>query len=306
MTITPPWRGVLRENEPLARHNSWHVGGKARRCYFPADLADLQTFLQNQTKNEKFVWLGLGSNVLIRDGGIADTVIITQNRLKELQQLTSLSVRAEAGVPCAKLAKYCAKLGLAEAAFFAGIPGTVGGALAMNAGAFGGETWRYVSRVETMDHTGRINLRSPHEFQVKYRHVVRPNNEWFVAGHFQFPLGDAQHAQQAIRELLRQRNITQPIGEFNCGSVFRNPPGNHAARLIEACGLKSYRIGNAWVSQKHANFIINGGEATAADIENLIYLIQQKVKEHYGIELMPEVHILGEKLQDEVENECSI
>ncbi|MGB6975921.1 MAG: UDP-N-acetylmuramate dehydrogenase [Gammaproteobacteria bacterium] len=294
MTMTPTWRGVLRENEPLARHNSWHVGGKARRCYLPADISDLQIFLQNQPKDEEFIWLGLGSNVLIRDGGVAGTVIITQNRLKQLQRLTPHRIRAEAGIPCAKLAKYCANLGLAEAAFFAGIPGTVGGALAMNAGAFGGETWRYVEAVETIDRNGKINVRYPHEFQVDYRHVLRPNGEWFVAGHFQFPLGDVEQVQRAIRELLRQRNTTQPIGEFNCGSVFRNPPGNHAARLIESCGLKGWRVGGAWVSEKHANFIINGGEATAANIENLIYFVQQKVKEQHGIELKPEVHILGE------------
>jgi UDP-N-acetylmuramate dehydrogenase len=294
-TITPNWRGILRENEPLARRNSWHVGGKAQRCYFPADLGDLQLFLKNHAKDEQLTWLGLGSNVLIRDGGVAGTVIITQNRLKQLQQLTPQRVRAEAGIPCAKLAKYCAGLGLTNAAFFAGIPGTVGGALAMNAGAFGGETWCYVDAVETMDRHGKVTVRHPHEFQVNYRHVTRPNDEWFVAGHFQFSGGDVKQAEQAIRELLHKRNTTQPIGEFNCGSVFRNPKDNHAAHLIETSGLKGYRLGGAWVSEKHANFIINGGEATAADIENLIYFVQQKVKEQHGIELKPEVHILGEK-----------
>jgi UDP-N-acetylmuramate dehydrogenase len=293
--ITIPLRGVLRENEPLARHNSWHVGGNAQRCYLPADLADLQNFMQQQQENEKLIWLGLGSNVLIRDGGIAGTLIITQNRLKQLQHLSPQLVRAEAGIPCAKLAKFCANTGLTEAAFFAGIPGTVGGALAMNAGAFGGETWRYVSAVETMDRSGKINIRCPQEFQVNYRQVIWPKDEWFVAGHFQFPSGDAEKAQQAIRELLRHRNTTQPIGEFNCGSVFRNPPGHYAAQLIETCGLKGWRLGGAWVSQKHTNFIINGGEATATDIENLIYFVQQKVKEQHGIELKPEVHMLGEK-----------
>jgi UDP-N-acetylmuramate dehydrogenase len=289
-------RGILRQNEPLARYTSWHVGGNARQTFRPADLSDLQLFLSTLPLEEPLIWLGLGSNVLIRDGGINGTVIMTQGRLNQLAHLPDLTVRAEAGITCAKMAKFCAKLGFSEAAFFAGVPGTVGGALRMNAGAFGGETWRYVKAVETIDRKGQIHLRTPQEFQVSYRTVVHPADEWFAAGHFAFPQGDVDTAHQAIRELLAKRGASQPIGEFNCGSVFRNPQGGYAARLIESSGLKGFRLGDARVSEKHANFIINSGKATAADIEKLIQLVQQKVQEQHGVQLQTEVHIIGDAL----------
>lgn len=292
-------RGILRHDEPLARYTSWHVGGRAKQSYRPADLADLIAFLalianKKNSIAEQMVWLGLGSNVLIRDGGILGTVIITQNRLNKMAQTGDGTIRVEAGVPCAKLAKYCAQLGFAAGAFFSGVPGTVGGALAMNAGAFGGETWTFVVAVETINRHGEIKIRSPKDFQVGYRHVVRPEGEWFVAGHFVFPSGKSEIAQQAIRELLRKRSDTQPIGEFSCGSVFRNPTNDHAARLIEACGLKGFRQGGAKVSEKHANFIINDANATAKDIEILIQIVQQHVEEIHKVKLITEVHILGE------------
>ncbi len=294
-TASQTLRGILRQDESLARYTTWHVGGKARQSYRPADLPDLLNFLPTLTSDEFLFWLGLGSNLLIRDGGIFGTVIMTQGRLNQLTQLENNIIRAEAGVPCAKVAKFCAALGFADAAFFAGVPGTTGGALAMNAGAFGGETWRHVVAVETVDRHGKLYLRKPEEFKVDYRHVQKPQEEWFVAGHFKFTSGDPAEAKQAIKKLLSSRQATQPIGEFNCGSVFRNPPGDHAARLIEASGLKGFQIGGAWVSQKHANFIINGGEAKAADIESLIFKIQEEVEKKHGIKLVPEVHIVGEK-----------
>ncbi len=287
-------RGELLLDESLAHYTSWHVGGKAKRFYKPADLADLSAFLPTLPPTETIVWLGLGSNVLIRDGGINGTVIFTQGCLKELDLLAEQTIRAEAGVTCAKLAKFCARHELAQGAFFAGIPGTVGGALAMNAGAFQGETWSYVTAVETIDRRGSVQQRLRQDFNITYREVKRPLDEWFVAGHFQFPLGEEQQATQAIRELLRKRNDSQPIGEFSCGSVFRNPPGDFAGRLIESCGLKGKKIGGAWISTKHANFIINGGEATAADIEFLIANVQLLVEEQTGVTLQPECHIIGE------------
>lgn len=251
-------RGDLRLNEALSDYTSWHVGGVAKQSYKPADLADLANFLPTLPATETIVWLGLGSNVLIRDGGISGTVILTQGALKEMTIQKGV-VRAEAGVTCAKLAKFCARQHLGRAAFFAGIPGTVGGALAMNAGAFSDETWPHVALVETIDRNGVIRQRVPEDFHIAYREVRRPAEEWFVAGHFIFPPGDESQAKQHIRDLLHKRDETQPIGQFSCGSVFRNPPGDHAARLIESCGLKGKKIGGSWVSTKHANFIINGG-----------------------------------------------
>ena len=206
----------------------------------------------------------------------------------------------EEGIICVKFAKFCARKGYRAAAFFAGVPGTVGGALAMNAGAFGGETWKYVLAVDTIDAKGNIYKRFPEEFEVAYREVKRQPSEWFVAGYFQFPEGEEKEGQEAIKSLLKKRSDTQPIGAFSCGSVFRNPPGDYAARLIESCGLKGKRIGGAHVSNKHANFIINDDHATANDIEILIEEVAAGVLEKTGVQLIKEVHVLGLKVENGV------
>jgi UDP-N-acetylmuramate dehydrogenase len=289
-----PLRGELKEYEPLARYTSWRVGGAAKRFYKPADIADLALFLQSLPENEELTWIGLGSNVLIRDGGIAGTVISTLGSLNKIELLNPFTVRAEAGVPCAKLAKFCAKSGLAESSFFAGIPGTVGGALMMNAGAFNGITWNQVVAVETVDRRGTLRLRSPADYQIQYREIKAPLGEWFVAGHFSFPQGESEILQAQIKELLRKRSAAQPIGVLSCGSVFRNPPGDYAARLIDISGLKGTKIGGAMVSDKHANFILNSGSATAQDIEDLIELVAERVEILQKVRLTPEVHIIGE------------
>jgi UDP-N-acetylmuramate dehydrogenase len=287
-------RGQLKEHESLARYTSWRVGGPSRRLYKPADLDDLVVFVQALPENEQLIWLGLGSNVLIRDGGIPGTVIFTLGCLKHLELNKPLIVRAEAGVTCAKLAKFCAHHGLANSTFFAGIPGTVGGALAMNAGAFGGVTWEHVIAVETIDRDGKLRQRQPSDYQIHYREIKGPLDEWFVAGYFHFAAGDPTQLEDQIRELLRKRSSSQPIGKLSCGSVFRNPQGDYAARLIEASGLKGMRKGGAWVSEKHANFILNGGDATANDIESLIKFVAEQVERLQKIRLIPEVHIIGE------------
>lgn len=287
-------QGQLIYDHSLARYTSWRVGGNAERFYRPADLADLQNFLAQLPGSEPITWLGLGSNVLIRDGGIAGTVILTLNSLKEINLLDKKIVRAEAGVTCAKLAKFCVKEGFEDGAFFAGIPGTVGGALAMNAGAFGGETWRHIVAVETVDRHGQLLTRLPKDFSVQYREVDGLNDQYFIAGHFHFQVGDAQRAKENISQLLKKRSNSQPIGKYSCGSVFRNPPNNHAARLIELTGLKGTSIGDAEVSRKHANFILNNGNATAADIEQLINFVAEQVNKKQGIKLIREVHIIGE------------
>lgn len=288
-------RGQLREYEPLARYTSWRVGGTSRRFYKPADIEDLAFFLQSLPENEEVIWLGLGSNVLIRDGGIPGTVIFTLGSLKNMELIeNSALIRAEAGITCAKLAKFCAKNGFAESSFFAGIPGTVGGALMMNAGAFGGVTWNHVVAVETIDRHGNLRIRPPSDYKVSYREIIGPRGEWFVAGHFSFGRDDPGKIQDQIRQLLHKRSTLQPIGILSCGSVFRNPPGDYAARLIEISGLKGVKIGDAWVSEKHANFILNGGSATAAQIETLIDLIADRVEKLHQVRLIPEVHIIGE------------
>jgi UDP-N-acetylmuramate dehydrogenase len=287
-------RGVLTEYEPLAQYTSWRVGGCAKRFYKPADLADLTQFLASLPENEEVTWLGLGSNVLIRDGGISGTVILTLGALNVIEKINDTTVRAEAGITCAKLAKFCAKNGLAGSSFFAGIPGTVGGALMMNAGAYNGSTWEHVVAVETIDRHGKLRVRLPKDYDINYREIKAPLGEWFVAGHFSFDAGDSTVLETQIKELLRKRSAQQPIGMLSCGSVFRNPPGDYAARLIENSGLKGVKIGGACVSDKHANFILNSGHATAQDIENLIELVAEQVENRQKIRLVPEVHILGE------------
>ena len=289
-------RGELRHDEPLSRHTTWRVGGPARRFYRPADREDLLAFLSGLAPEEPLFWLGLGSNLLVRDGGFAGTVIATQGCLNRMTWLDADRLYAEVGVACAKIARTAARAGRVGVEFLAGIPGTLGGALAMNAGAFGGETWRRVLRVETVDRYGRVRRREPAAFEIGYRHVAGPTGEWFLSAELALESGDVAAAQREIKRLLERRAATQPTQQPSCGSVFRNPPGDHAARLIESIGLKGRRIGGAQVSEKHANFIVNTGDATAADIEALIILVQTEVEKQTGVRLVTEVHRIGEAL----------
>jgi UDP-N-acetylmuramate dehydrogenase len=290
--LPPRFAARVRIGEPLSRHTSWHVGGPADLFFMPRDRADLLDFLHVLPPDVPLLWLGLGSNLLVRDGGIRGVVISTRDALNALERRGERQVYAEAGVPCAKLARQCARWDLGPAEFFAGIPGTVGGALAMNAGAFGGETWPQVQSVETVDRSGVVRARARGEFRTSYRHVDMPaNDEYFLSATFHF---DSGSSEADTRALLERRKQTQPIGEWSCGSVFTNPPGDHAARLIEAAGLKGLRIGGAVVSTKHANFILNEGAATARDIETLIRQVQQEVARQHGCELTPECRIVGE------------
>jgi UDP-N-acetylmuramate dehydrogenase len=286
-------RGAMRRQEPMAKHTSWRVGGPADNFYIPADVDDLQGFLKSRTDDEPYLWLGLGSNLLVRDGGFRGTVISVMGVLAELTVIRPGVLRVGAGVTCAKLARFAAHAGYDGAEFLAGIPGSFGGALAMNAGAFGGTTWDLVSHAETVDHRGEIRTRTRSDLQVGYRSVRLPGDEWFIAGELILEPGDPGTARNRIRKLLAQRSRSQPTGASSCGSVFRNPEGDYAGRLIDACGLKGFRIGKASVSKKHANFIINEGGATAGEIEALIHHIQQVVLKEHGVRLELEVRIMG-------------
>ncbi len=288
-----PQRGELRRDEPLARYTSWRVGGPAARLYRPADRDDLAGFLAALPGDEPLLWLGLGSNVLIADSGFPGTVIHTQGRLDTLELTEPDGLFVEAGVACAKVARLATRNDLVGIEFLAGIPGTLGGALAMNAGAWGGDTWSHVRHVETIDRRGRIRRRAPTDYRIGYRQVDGPDGEWFLAAQLKLERGDGTAAAARIRALLDRRNATQPTGLPSCGSVFRNPPDDHAARLIEAAGLKGTRIGAAEVSPKHANFIINTGGASAADVAALIDRVQAEVERTSGIRLIPEVHRIG-------------
>lgn len=302
-------RGEMREHEPMSRHVSWRAGGQARRAYLPVDLDDLAALLRSLPQDEPVLMVGLGSNLLVRDGGYDGTVVFTHRALGDLQAVPgdagAMTVTAQAGVPCPKLARRTAMLDLAGAEFMAGIPGTVGGALAMNAGCYGGETWGIVSQVQTVNRRGELRVRQPADYVIGYRHVAlresralspATEGEWFVAATFALHRGDGAASRAVIKDFLARRIAAQPLGEPNAGSVFRNPPGDHAARLIEACGLKGRVQGGAEISRKHANFIVNQGGASAADIEYLIALARETVERRFGLTLETEVRIVGAPL----------
>jgi len=295
----------VRRNERMSRHTSWHVGGPAELYFTPRDRADLAAFLRSLPTEMPVHWIGLGSNLLVRDGGLKGAVIALHGALERLERVDQTTVYCEAGVACARIARQCIKWRLGPAEFFAGIPGTFGGALAMNAGAFGGETWRHVVGVETLDRRGVEHARAPGEYEVSYRHVRGPvAGEGFIAARLKFEprrgsggtaeTAGSHSAEAAVRSLLERRKASQPIGEWSCGSVFTNPPGDHAARLIDSAGLKGFKIGDASVSMKHANFIINHGAASAIDIERLIEHVAAEVERVHGVRLVPEVRIIGE------------
>ena len=310
---TESLRGEMRCDMPMSRHTSWRAGGMAERMYQPADLNDLLAFLRGLSADEPLYVVGLGSNLLVRDGGLRGTVLLLHGALGGLRLEADGSVYAEAGVPGAKLARFAALHDLRGAEFFAGIPGTVGGMLAMNAGCYGSETWGKVLRVQTANRRGEVHVRTADDYEIGYRHVAKKSplpplcqreeapqarkdlpEEFFVAAWLKFEAGDGATARQEIKALLGKRIASQPLNLPNAGSVFRNPPGDHAARLIQQCGLKGRRIGGAQVSEKHANFIVNTGGATAADIENLINEVRATVLQQTGIDLHPEVRIIGE------------
>ncbi|MEP6702918.1 MAG: UDP-N-acetylmuramate dehydrogenase [Betaproteobacteria bacterium] len=299
-------RGAFTANEPMARHVTWRAGGLARYAFRPADRDDLVEFFRTHgALLAEFppLFVGLGSNLLVRDNGIAATAIFMHPGLQSMAVVesddASATIEAEAGVAAPKLARFAATHDLEGAEFLAGVPGTVGGALTMNAGCYGSETWEHALAAELIGADALTTAHPRAEFDIGYRHVAAKfamlgRDAWFVAGRFRFRRGDGRRSRERIKELLSRRVATQPLQLPNAGSVFRNPPGDHAARLIESCGLKGFAIGGAQVSVKHANFIVNpGGGATAADIEHLITHVQATVEAHTAITLEPEVRIVG-------------
>jgi UDP-N-acetylmuramate dehydrogenase len=294
-------RGQLRENEPMSRHVSWRAGGPARRFFAPADLEDLSLFLGQLPEEEPVLFVGLGSNLLVREGGWPGTVVMMYGAARAPRMEDGL-LYAEAGVACPKVARFAADQNLGSAEWMTGIPGTVGGALAMNAGCYGGETWDIVERVVTINRRGQLRRRGKEEFEFGYRHLelksdaASDGDEWFASAHFRLPEGDREESREIMKALLTKRRATQPLQLPNAGSVFRNPSeGKTAARLIQASGLKKLERNGARISEKHANFIVNpGGAASAADIEWLIEHVQQKVEEDKGVRLVTEVKIVGD------------
>ena len=290
-------RGKLATKVPMSRHCSWRTGGLAEHFFEPADISDLVDYLKQIERTEAITWIGLGSNVLIRDGGLAGTVISTARTLHRFEWLNNNRLYVECGTPCAKVAKEAAKRKLNGGGFLAGIPGTIGGALAMNAGAFGREIWMLVERAELVGRDGAISRYDQSLFTASYRYVEIPADHWFVSAVLRFDKGPAADGDSEIRDLLGQRSASQPTGQASCGSVFKNPPGDFAGRLIEQAGLKGARSGGCFVSEKHANFIINDRNASAADIEELITEVQRTVAKKFGVTLETEVRIIGRPIQ---------
>ncbi len=302
--MNPSLRGEMRAGEPMSRHVSWRAGGPARTFYQPADVLDLAAFLRSRDAAEPILFVGLGSNLLVRDGGFPGSVVFTHHALIGIEVENeiatphgTLAFRAGCGVPAPHLARYVAKHGAAGAEWMAGVPGTVGGALAMNAGCYGGETWNHVISVETVDRAGTLRHREPGDYEIAYRHaqLKEQGDEWFVSGVFGFQPGEEKAAMRHIKELLQKRVASQPLNLPNAGSVFRNPPGDHAARLIESAGLKGFTIGGAQVSPKHANFIVNVDRASARDIETLVDHVHATVMAKAGVDLVREVRIVGDR-----------
>ena len=280
-------------NESMAKHTSWGIGGCADLFYSPKSREDLVSFLSSVDPNLPITWIGKGTNILVRDAGIRGVVISTKSFLKEIEKTSKYLYKVEAGVACVELALFCQKNGIGPAAFFSGIPGSIGGALTMNAGSFGMETWDLVIEVEVINEKGDISFLEKESFDIAYRTVTFPFRLWFLSCSMSLS-SDEQTTKDNLIELRNQRIKTQPLSEDTCGSVFKNPPGNFAGALIENSGLKGFKIGSASISEQHANFIVNEGGATARDIENLIKHTRQVVKKNYDIDLQPEVRIIGE------------
>ena len=277
---------MIKFNEPMSKHCSLRTGGQTSQFFVPQDEAALSIFLKNNKTQLLFV--GLGSNLLVRDKGFDGTTIHTKN-------LNSLDISKDfidsgAGTSLAKLSRFSQANLKYGAEFLSAIPGSVGGALAMNAGAFGSEIWQYVVSVKTINLTGDIQERFPSNYKINYRSVIHQfSGEFFISARFNF---DLKQPQDNVRDLLHKRNSTQPIGLASCGSVFKNPKDTYAAKLIESSGLKGFCIGGACVSEKHANYIINQNNASAMDIEDLIAHIQNTIKDKHNVELETEIIII--------------
>ena len=277
---------MIKFNEPMSKHCSLRSGGMTSEFFLPEDINELSLFLKSNVK--PILLIGLGSNLLIRDRGFNGVTIHTKN-LKELN-IKNKYIKSGAGISLAKLSRFAQANLKYGAEFLSAIPGSVGGALAMNAGAFGSEVWQYVVSVQTISLSGELQERFPNDYEINYRSVKhRFSDEFFISAQFDFNLNEPN---DNVRDLLDKRNSSQPIGLPSCGSVFKNPKDNYAAKLIESSGLKGFCIGGACVSEKHANYIINQNNATALDIENLIIHIQNTIKTLHNVELETEIIII--------------
>ncbi|MFV0431823.1 MAG: UDP-N-acetylmuramate dehydrogenase [Alphaproteobacteria bacterium] len=287
-------KGRYELNAPLARYTWLRVGGNADAFFRPKDEADLQYFLQNCPNDIPITILGLGSNVLIRDGGIRGIVIRLRGQFSYIEHHNDMIV-AGAGTPDLRIAKYAAQLGLDGFAFLSGIPGNLGGALKMNAGAFGREIQDLFISARAIDRNGWVHEISFEHMGFSYRHTQIPNDWIFLSATMKASGRNSREDILAkIQKIQDTRDADQPKGARTAGSTFANPEGHKVWQLIDKVGMRGYKLGGAQVSEKHCNFLLNTGDATAKDIEDLGELIRQKVKNEFNIELRWEIRRIGE------------
>ncbi len=283
--------GQLRENEPMARHTTLGVGGPARWFFRPANREALARAMALLPRGMPLLPLGRGSNLLVADEGF-DGIAIDFGALDAIA-FEGASVRAEAGARMGRLARQCAAHALAGLEFMATVPGNVGGGVAMNAGAFGQQVSDTLQAVHLLHRDGREETRPAADLAMGYRRARLPAGALVIEAEFALTPDDAAAIRERMRAMRERRGETQPLNQPNCGSVFKNPPDDHAARLIEAAGLKGRAIGGARISERHANFIVNEGRAKAADVLALIRLAREEVAARFGVRLEPEVRIVG-------------
>jgi UDP-N-acetylmuramate dehydrogenase len=295
--VLPPVRGRYRAQVPLAPRTWLRVGGPAEVVFQPADAADLAIFLEGRPAEVGVTPIGVASNLLVRDGGLEGVVLRFSGPLAEID-VDDERLRVGAGATDRMIAIQAMKAGLSGLEFLIGIPGTLGGAVRMNAGAFGGETAEVVERVVALDPAGRRHELAAAELGFGYRHSALPA-DWIVVGAvLRAAQGDARAIEARMRAIKAERDASQPLHVATGGSTFKNPPGHKAWQLIDAAGCRGLRHGRAMVSDKHCNFLINTGGSTAAEIEELGERVRERVQEHSGIALEWEIHRVGRPAPD--------
>lgn len=291
--------GEMRFDCGMDQFTTFRVGGKADVVCFPHDLIALQQLVSfiNREAIASLV-VGRGSNILVRDGGFGGIVIILKGMLASIEKNNNdkSSIKVGAGASIADLLSFCSRYNLAGVEFLAGVPGTVGGAAAMNAGAFGREFCNVVLEIQFITSQGELVKRTNSQLGYAYRKLNFPVGEIIVSVKIQLEKEEPGIVNKRITENLKTRNATQPLDMPSGGSVFKNPPGDYAGRLIEEAGLKGKRSGGAMISPKHANFIVNTGNAKAQDVLSLITLVRKEVRDRSGIDLEPEIHVIGDSI----------
>jgi UDP-N-acetylmuramate dehydrogenase len=289
----PELRGRLLPNVQLSELTWLRAGGPAQLLFTPADTEDLAYFLASCPADVPVTAIGVGSNLLVRDGGVPGVVIRLARGFNETSAIGGSRIRAGAAVPDVRLAQAAAAAGIAGLAFYRGIPGTVGGALRMNAGAHGGETKDFLIEARALDRSGKLHIFDNAGMGFRYRHCSVPLDYIFTEATFEGKAGDPKEIEAAMQEVAEYREANQPIKSRTGGSTFKNPPGRSAWKLIDAAGCRGLRVGGAHMSEMHCNFLINDGNASASDIENLGELVRERVLADSGISLEWEIKRIG-------------